>query len=105
MSSYDFLDTSSMVEQGTHNSLVLGSIPRCRTMFLEREYIMNKGQYIVGSLQKSNGAFSASPSPVTHKTLADAQAEAQRLAIMYTTKRFVVLKVEGIVHATTVTWE
>lgn len=66
---------------------------------------MKTGQFIVGSIDKSTGVFSATSQPMAHLTKGAAKTEATRLAGIYKTKKYVVLEVGGIVSATDVVWE
>jgi hypothetical protein len=65
---------------------------------------MQSGQYIVGSIHKNNGTFSASPNPAVHLSISAAKAEAARLAGISKEKKFVVLKLEGIASVEEVVW-
>lgn len=52
-----------------------------------------KGQYIVGSIDKSTGTMSISANPVSHVNHGDALAEAARLAKLDSGKKYVILTI------------
>ena len=68
---------------------------------IQKDSIVSNG-YIIGSVVGANYSFSTTPK--IHATLSLAKAEAERLAKGNTTKRFVVVKIEGTVQATGVAW-
>jgi hypothetical protein len=55
--------------------------------------VVRNQQFIIGSLNKTTGAFSISESPVVHPNAVEADKEAKRLASLDSNKIFVVLKV------------
>lgn len=69
------------------------------------EHNMKTGNYIIGSITKSNGRFSTTEYPATHSTRPEAVREAERLAKIAPEKKFVVLSIDGIVHFNDVVWE
>lgn len=64
-----------------------------------------KGNFIVGSLSKVNGALSFSAFPSRHTTWTAANNEAARLAQSVKDKKFIVVEVKGIVSVSDVVWE
>lgn len=66
--------------------------------------IVATGDYIVGSIRKSDGAFSTSASPAKHLSLMSAKQEAARLAAIDKSKKYVVLKAEAIASVEEVSW-
>ena len=71
---------------------------------LEQEITMNRGNYIIGSLDRFC-RFSAAANPMLHTTVEAVRKEAERLAKLDTSKSFVVLEVKGIVEASGVNWK
>ena len=65
---------------------------------------MQSGKYIVGSVDKNTGRFSASATPKEHMSLTIAKGEAARLAQENADKDFVVLKVEAIASVAKISW-
>lgn len=65
---------------------------------------MQSGKYIVGSIDKNTGRFSASATPKEHMSLTVAKGEAARLAQENADKDFVVLKVEAIASVAKISW-
>lgn len=77
---------------------------------LKKEKVMSvrvpkKGDFLVGSLTKSNGAMSFSAYPGCHETLPKANQEATRLAQTVKDKKFIVVEVKGIASCQDVVWE
>jgi len=69
---------------------------------------IKSGGYIVASVKKSNNEFSASNHPAFHFARNLAVAEAERLAANDSSKKFIVLYVEGIAAIpaqSAVSWE
>jgi hypothetical protein len=66
---------------------------------------IRRGFWIVGSVNKTTGAFSASANPSLHNTEDLAKAEASRLARIDKDKKFAWLKVGGIASAQDVVYE
>jgi hypothetical protein len=76
---------------------------------LKKDFIMNTDNvkrevWIVGSVCKTTDEFSVSRRPVVHDSKALARAEAERLAHASSSKKFVVLKVEGTVEVKQIVW-
>jgi len=72
---------------------------------IEEEKGMERFKHIIGSISKENGSMSISKKPCFHCTLIDAKNEAEKLSKVYSDKKFVVLKVEGICSSSNVVWE
>ncbi len=66
---------------------------------------MKKGNWVVGSIVKKTNVFIMSTTAFQHLSEDSACTEAARLAIIHTDRKFVVLKVTGIVAAETIVWE
>lgn len=66
---------------------------------------VRRGFWIVGSMNKKTGAFSASANPSLHNTEDQAKTEAGRLAQIDKDKKFVWLKVGGLASAVDVVYE
>jgi hypothetical protein len=66
---------------------------------------MKTGNYIVGSLNKTTGVFSAVQNPKIHLMEHLAKDEAVRLARNETQKEFVVLQVVSVVTVNDVVWK
>lgn len=65
---------------------------------------MESGKYIVASIDKNTGRFSASATPKLHPSFTVAKGEAARLAQENADKDFVVLKVETIASVAQIVW-
>jgi hypothetical protein len=65
---------------------------------------LQRGDWIVGSLNKATGAFSTSNLPARHLTQTSAKQEAARLAAIDKSKKYVVLNVEAIASVEDVVW-
>lgn len=76
-----------------------------KTLVKSDEEIMKRDEYIIGTISNVSGMFSASATPVRHLDIAAAKVEAERLAIKDSTKKFIVLKVEGIASTPKVIWQ
>lgn len=81
-----------MTQEKFKHSLCGGSIP-------------TTGYFIIGSYVDSTNAFSVSQTPTQHSTEEAAKAEAERLSKAYTSKKFIVLKIMGMVKTTATVWE
>lgn len=66
---------------------------------------MKRDTFIVGSVDKQTGAFSATQFPREHGSAVEANNEAQRLAGINPNKKFAVLRVLGIVSQNNIVWE
>jgi hypothetical protein len=63
---------------------------------------LKRGDIIVGSQLKPNGAISVAANPHVHSSLKEADTEAERLARQYQEKSFLVLEVKVAVETTTI---
>lgn len=66
-------------------------------------YAPQRGYWIVGS--HKNGNFSVSAQPMQHATEPKARAEAERLASLDPSKKFIVLEIKGLVTVAQHVWE
>lgn len=76
--------------------------PKKETNMLTQK--LKTGVFIVGSLDKNTGDFCVSANPAEHSTLKHAQNEAERLALQFTNKDYVVLEVKGTVSRSNFVW-
>lgn len=95
--------------RGTGNGNRIYTMSELRAMTqppeIKKEENMKQEQYIVGSITKLGNVWSITHHPVIHHDMTAAKIEAARLAKLNPEKKFVVLKVEGIVAVADVVWE
>lgn len=70
---------------------------------INKEKIMERGNYLIGSIT-NNGGISFAEYPKVHKNQTDAKIEAERLARLNPSKKFLVVMVAGTVIAQGVQW-
>lgn len=66
---------------------------------------LQTGDWMIGSITKATGVFSAAQGPARHLNEYSARKEAERLAGIDKSKKFVVLKVAGIASVSDINWE
>ena len=64
-----------------------------------------KDYFIIGSYTAATNSFSVSQTPTQHSTETAAKKEAERLSKSYSNKKFIVLKIVGMVQTTVTIWE
>ena len=64
----------------------------------------NKGKFIIGSANKVSGEMSMSANPRVHKTMQEAMQEAERLAKLDQTKKFIIFTIGRNVTVDGVVW-
>jgi hypothetical protein len=89
---------------GQHHNKLINNTPRVRVKVNE-DSIMKINEYIIGSISKVSGMFSTAATPMIYANVELAKIEAERLAIKDHTKKYVVLKVEGIAKVASTVWE
>jgi hypothetical protein len=70
-----------------------------------KDNVLKSGYWIVGSISKSTGAFSAASNPKPHSTESEARAEAGRLASLDSSKKFTWLRIGGMASAVGIVYE